>query len=205
MVIKNVGPCLLFWVHNFNDICLFHTLWLNVFGSTGSIGECKVIFANTYTYNIKISLKNKYENHWGVEIPRPNVNNWWNQTDQIRLGLIKPSPVSVWIHTPSLLNSYGFKKWGPIHCEGCSTRGKLNVRCRSKTLLVIDYQYFLQFNIKLLQSRTWLQKTCNWSFLSNLAEWAQEFKFDLILNTWNWPSWIYILLQPFCIWPFKWL
>jgi hypothetical protein len=112
MVIKNVGPCLLFWVHNFNDICLFHTLWLNVFGSTGSIGECKVIFANTYTYNIKISLKNKYENHWGVEIPRPNVNNWWNQTDQIRLGLIKPSPVSVWIHTPSLLNSYGFKNEG---------------------------------------------------------------------------------------------
>ena len=35
---------------------------------------------------------------------------------------------------------------------------------------------FFQSSVKLIQCKKWLRKTCNRSFLSSLAEWAQKFK-----------------------------
>ena len=53
-------------------------------------------------------------------------------------------------------------------------------------MLVIDHQSFcFQFNIKLIQSKTWSQKTCNRSFLSSLAEWAQNSNFFTSTRSWQ--------------------
>ena len=67
MVIKNEGPCLSFFDKKISQVFEFFAMPT---GSTGSIGQCKVIFANTYTYNIKISLiKADIKNHyWGTYI-----------------------------------------------------------------------------------------------------------------------------------------
>ena len=52
-------------------------------------------------------------------------------------------------------------------------------------MLVVDHQsFYFQININLIESKTWSRKTCDKSFLSSLAEWAQKFKFFTPTGSW---------------------